>query len=117
MLVASLVTLPGLFMALRRNRPLASPCAVWLVVSYALGAYALVPSILYRLGCPEAVYTSPLMNVFLFHPFIRSLRPGGKIIGAATICFWFTLQYVVLIAAVCYRRISIKRAARPSGRT
>ena len=56
--------------------------------------------ILYRLGLPPSTCAAPAMNVFLLHPFIRSLRPGGKIIGTAAICFWFAFQYAALLAAL-----------------
>jgi len=104
LIAGALLTLPRLARAWVRKRPLARACGRWLVLSYALGVYALIPSILGRLGVPPAVCQSEWMNLFLLHPWIRQMGPGGKAVGAAVIGTVFAAQYGLLLLLLAYRQ-------------
>jgi hypothetical protein len=92
-----------------RNGRLAPVFRNVLLLSYALGLTAVFPSLLGYAGVPETVTSSPWMNVFLFHPWLRAHHPGGTIVGAAFVFACFVVPYAVLLAAIAYRR-----ACRPS---
>ena len=72
---------PGLLRAWRAGKPLAGRFRRWLMLSYALGAFAVVPSLLGWIGVPKAVCRHWLMNVFLLHPLIARLVPTKILVG------------------------------------
>lgn len=104
MAVATVVTLPPVLAAWRRGRPLSPPFARWFLACYAAGTYAVVPGILRRLGVPDAVCDAPIMNIFLFYPWINIIKPGGITMGPLVLGAFLGFQYLLLIAALITRR-------------
>ena len=94
------IILPLLVRTLRLRRPLAPVCTRWIAWSYAIGVWAVMPSILRRLQIPETICSHPVMNIFLLHPLIDWLRPGGMLIGELGIVFFFALQYACLVGGI-----------------
>ena len=78
----------------------------WLLLCYGLGVYAIIPSLLRRLGVPESVCSAWWMNVFLLHPLLTRLKPGGDILGPAVLLLCIAAQYAWLFLGVllCRRR-------------
>jgi hypothetical protein len=87
-----------------RGRPLASPVARLLVVSYALGVLAVVPNLLARLGVAPTALDAPWMNVFVLHPLIDTWERGGLLIGELAIAAMFIGHYALILAAIAARR-------------
>jgi len=106
---------PALLRAWRAGKPLAARFRRWLLLSYALGAFAVVPSLLGWLGVPAAVCRHGLMNVFLFHPLLTRLRSGGLIPAAGAVILWFLVPYALLVAAILRARREDCRGTKPIG--
>ncbi len=77
--------------------------AIWLAMSYVLGAAAVFPSLLGLMGVPESVTSAWFMNIFLFHPIIDRVKTGGKLIGETLVVSCFLLQYLMML--ILLRRI------------
>ena len=71
--------------------------ATWLSISYAVGAAAVIPSLLGILGVPESVTSGWYMNVFLFHPIIDQLKSGGALVGETLVVSCFLFQYLMML--------------------
>jgi hypothetical protein len=97
---ATVAALPPLARAWRRGEPLAGRFRSWFGWSLALGTFAVAPALLGRLGVPEAVCESGWANVFLFHPLINRLKPGGETMGPLMLGAGLAFHYLVLLAAV-----------------
>jgi len=100
MVIGSAATLPRVAKAWIANRTLAGDLRRWLLVSYALGLYAIVPSLLGWCGLPAAFCRGWWMNVFLLHPLLTRLKAGGMIPAGCAICFCFVVPYCLLLAAL-----------------
>jgi hypothetical protein len=100
LVLGTLGLLPGLVRKFRCNTDRATDYARWLVIAYALGAFTLLPGLLRRMGWPPAFCEGWWMNLFLFHPLINRLRPGGMLIGEMLILGCFAFQYGFLLAAL-----------------
>lgn len=100
MAVATAATAPPLRRAWRAGERVAGKLRTWLVACYACGLYAIIPSLLGRVGVPERICRSGWMNVFLLHPALTRLKPGGTVIGPAVLLACIVMQYACLLAAV-----------------
>jgi len=100
MAVGSAIGLPPLLRDWAHYRPLSGGFGKWLLLSYGIGLYAIAPSVLRKLGLPEAFSAHLLMNIFLLHPLIDRLRPGGKLVGGGLITAMATAQYGLLLLAI-----------------
>jgi hypothetical protein len=110
-LAATALSAPSLARAFAARRGLAAAVGRWLVWSYALGLYAVIPSLLRRAGAGETFCRGWWMNLFLFHPLLAHWR-GGTVVAAAALACTFALQYGVLLGAL--RIASRRRPAQPS---
>lgn len=72
----------------------------WLLISYGLGVYAIIPSLLRWSGVPETVSGGWWMNVFLLHPFLTRFKAGGMIPAGFAILLCFVIPYAVILAAI-----------------
>ena len=95
----ALVT-PPLRQAWEQKRQIASTTLRWLLTSWALGLWAIIPSLLRYSGIPEGFCSGWWMNLFLFHPLINHFGPHATIIGAAAFVACFMLQYTVILAGI-----------------
>lgn len=86
--------------AWNRGRGLAPAVMRGLVVSWGLGLWAVVPSLMNYLGVPHAICTGWWMNLFLFHPLINRWGPHATILGAAALTAGFIAQYAMILAAL-----------------
>lgn len=103
MVAGSALTLPALLAAWRRGRPLAMKFLRWLTLSWALGALAVVPGFLGRMGVPSHVCDAWWMNVFLFYPLLNALKKGGDTMGPIILSACFAGQYLLLLSALYAR--------------
>jgi hypothetical protein len=109
MAAAMLVFAPPVISALRRRCELARTVGRWIVASWALGLFAIVPSLLHAAGAPPALYGGWWMNIFFLHPLINRLDHRGYLVGAMLMGLAFAAQYAVLLAAIARaprRRVS-----------
>lgn len=100
MAVATLGHAPRLARAWRAAQPLAAPLGRWMLWSWGLGAFAIVPNLLRTLGLPDAAAQHGAMNIFLLNPLVGSLRPGDSLRGLILVAAMAGLQYLVLLAAI-----------------
>ncbi|MEI6788979.1 MAG: hypothetical protein WCL49_10935 [bacterium] len=91
---------PRLKQAWTKGKNVAPTVLRWLVVSWSLGVWAIVPSLLRYAGVPEGFCNGWWMNLFLLHPLINQFGPHGTIIGAVAFVIGFTFQYALILAAI-----------------
>ena len=72
----------------------------WLVLSYGMAFFAIVPGLLRFCGVPAPLYQGWWMNVFLFHPAIDRIETGGMLVGGFGITLCFGFQYGLLLCAL-----------------
>ena len=109
--IASTLMLPAVARAWRSGAPVARSIARWLVAAYALGIYAVIPSLLGWVGLPAACCRGWWMNAFLLHPLLNRLVTGGMIAAGAAIIVCVAVPYGVLLAAV-WRAGHLARASQ-----
>jgi hypothetical protein len=115
MAVAAAAAMPTLLRGWQRDEPLAERLRRWFAWSLAAGTFAVFPAILRRLGVPAAVCEAGWANLFLFHPLINRLKPGGETMGPLLLGAGLAFHYAVLLAAVLRaRRRATRRAAGPA---
>lgn len=112
MILGTGLFLPRVFRVWKKSTNMARPYARWLVGSAVLGVYAIVPSLLRRIGLSDHFCEGWWMNLFLLHAALQKMKAGGEIFAQALIFFLFAVQYVALLAAI--RRI--RRTRDPSSR-
>jgi len=98
--VGTLLALKPLVERCYLRRPLVPAFWRWFVLSYGLGGWAIMPSLLRQLGLPPAFCSGWWMNLFLLHPLIGRLHPGGMLINQVGMATLATLQYAALVVAV-----------------
>jgi len=105
---------PRLAAALRARAGVARALASWIVVAWALGVFAIVPSLLRFAGAPEVFCRGWWMNVFFLHPLVNRAVPKGNLLGQAALVAALALQYVTALAVLARVRCS-RNAGRPAG--
>jgi hypothetical protein len=108
MAVGTAILLPAVYRRLKNNEATANPIRNWLIAAYGLGAWAVLPGALKRLGVADGWW----MNVFLLHPLINRMKGGGVLVGEILLVFFFVLQYVTILVAL--RRRLNSGAGTPS---
>ena len=84
----------------RSPEGLAALTGKMLLLSYGLGIVAVIPNLLRSAGCPEALCSNIVMNVFVLHPFIDSLKTGGRLLGELLVVSLFLLHYSTILIAI-----------------
>lgn len=97
MIAGTAVALPRLVRRQRAGEPVAAEFARWFLYSYGLGALAIVPSVLRKMGVPDGVCDGWWMNVFLLYPLIGRLKSGGTLVGELLMGSVFGLQYGLML--------------------
>ncbi len=102
-----------------RGRELAPAILRWLCLSWLLGTWGIIPSLLHYAGLPDAFCNGWWMNLFLFHPLINRWGPHATIIGAVALVGSFVFQYALILAAILKtrkdnRRESVRSSGHPS---
>ena len=100
MAVGTAVAAPRLWRQWTERRAVATPIRRWLLWSYGLGLYAVVPNMLLRCGLPEGLFRGAWANIFLLHPILDGMGAGGMYKGAAAAAAIFAVQYLVILAAI-----------------
>lgn len=98
--VGTAIFLPEVIRRMKTGDRTAGALAELILLSYALGAWAIVPNIFRQAGLPEQICASPLMNIFLFHPLFDKINDGGMLIGEIAITACFLLQYSLILAGI-----------------
>jgi hypothetical protein len=98
--VGTAVFLPAAVKALRDGGKTAPAFARWIVTSWALALFAIVPSLLRYLGVPPSVCSMWWMNLFLLYPMLERMKHTGMVVGEISIALGLTLQYVLLLVAL-----------------
>ena len=83
---------------------MSNPLRRWLILSYAIACFAIIPNLLCRAGLPQNVCASWWMNIFVLYPVINKLKDGGSLIGQVGITLFFILQYLCLLGAIARTR-------------
>jgi len=104
MVLGLVLFVPGVVRAWRAGDRLSPVLGRMIVTGLTVGGLAVVPSVLSRIGVPSAVCRGWWMNVFVFHPLLDRLRPGGLLIGEAATISLFCCQYVLVLVALRCRR-------------
>lgn len=103
---------PRLRTALTAGRNIAPTVMRWLGISWGLGLWAIIPSLLRYAGVPESFCGGWWMNLFLFHPLLNHYGPHATIIGAVAFVAGFGFQYAVILAAIVRCRSAGKQNPR-----
>jgi len=98
--VGSAVGFPTVLRAWYFRRPLARPFLHWFAWCYGAGVFAVVPSILRSFGLPPGLCGHWSMNVFLLHPLVDRLRPGGLLVGELAMGAVAGAQYAMILLAI-----------------
>ena len=106
MAAGSLWALPQVLQRWRRAQPLARTIGRWLLLSYGLGLYATLPSMLRRLSCGAEWATAGWTHIFLLYPLIEKLNAPSIALGELAIAACFATQYGLILLAI-RRTISI----------
>jgi hypothetical protein len=96
MAAGTAILLPSVYRGLKNGEDTANPIRNWLIAAYGLGAWAVLPGMLKRLGVSEGWW----MNLFLLHPLINRMKGGGVLVGEILVVFFFVLQYVTILVAI-----------------
>ena len=91
---------PRALRAVQAREGVALAARDWLLASWAIGGCALVPSFLPYLGLSEWLCRGWWMNVFVLHPLLNRLFPGGTLVGELALMACFAAQYAVLLWAL-----------------
>jgi hypothetical protein len=94
------IGLRSVIVSLCAKSRLSWPTARLLLLSYGLGALAVFPNVLRRMGYPDWFCQGWWMNICLFHPMIDRIRPGGMLIGELVFVACFIFQYMLLLYAL-----------------
>lgn len=99
MLAGSAWMVPHLRRKWQQGKPLATAVRAWIAASYALGAYAVLPAILWHtLGID--IRSSWWANIFLFYPLIEKLHLPSIVMGELCCGTIFAAQYGLLLWAI-----------------
>jgi hypothetical protein len=82
------------------DAPLARPVARMLIVSYALGFWAVIPNAITTLGGSPSVHRAWWSNVFLGHAAIDRRLEEGLLIGELGIAAAFVAHYALILVAL-----------------
>ncbi len=99
-LVGTAFALPGLLRRLRRGGRLSPGFAYWILLSYGLGVWAVMPHLLYRVGAPFGLREQLWANLFVGYPLIHRFGWGGVFLGTAACTALIAGQYTCLLIAV-----------------
>jgi hypothetical protein len=99
-LAGSAATVPLVAAAWRRSRPLGRPLGIALLITYSLGLWAIVPSLLAWAGCIEHPTTARWANVFVLHSWLDRREDQGLLIGEAIVAAHIVLHYLAILLAL-----------------
>jgi len=99
-ILGTAIHIPRLISRWRKGEPLSRSFQNWLIVSYGIAAWAVLPGLLRRISVPDYLCDGWWMNVFLFYPLLNRLKSGGTIPGQIALILCFLLQYGLLLAAI-----------------
>lgn len=97
MVAGSLLALKPLIGRWYHRRRLSPAFVWWFALSYGLGVFAVFPGLLRLVGVPDVICDGWWMNIFLLHPTLNQLRPGGMLIGEFLIVGIFAMQYLSMV--------------------
>lgn len=101
MIAGSIATFPTIITAWRNSTPLAKKIRRWLLISYATGIYAIIPSLLGWIGVPASICQGWWMNIFLLHPLINKIGETGRLFPAIIAVFLcFVVPYLIILVAL-----------------
>lgn len=116
MVLGVLVVVPRLVRSWRSGEMVSRDLSRLLVVSCGLGVLAIVPNLLHKAGCSITFCSGWWMNVFVGHHLLGKLKPGGgALIGQILITACFSMQYVLVFAALIRQRYINLGYSRASG--
>jgi hypothetical protein len=82
-----------------------------MALSWGLGLWAIIPSLLHHAGFPESFTGGWWMNLFLLHPLINRWGPHATIIGGAALVGCFAIQYAAILGAI----LNVRKLKAPLG--
>jgi hypothetical protein len=99
MLAGTIWQLPRLRQHWQQRTPLAKTIAHWIFASYALGAYATLPSILWHTAGID-IRSAWWANIFLLYPLIEKLPLPSIALGELCCGTIFACQYSLMLLAI-----------------
>ncbi|MEI6564067.1 MAG: hypothetical protein WCO42_07160 [bacterium] len=100
MSVGMLLLTPRLINAWQTRLKLFDSVKNWLIGSWGLGFYAIIPSLLRHTCLPDGFCSGWWMNVFLLHPLINRYFHQHLILADFIFPGWIALQYLVILSAI-----------------
>ena len=106
-----LATAPVIFV---NQEPASRHLRKCLLLTAGLAIWSVMPNLCRRVGLPESFCAGWWMNIFFLHPFLDSVKTGGKIFGVAWTALCFAFYYVVLLVGIRNARSLNKVKSQPS---
>ena len=100
MALGSAWALPGLWKRWKQTLPMAATIGRWLALSYGLGLYASLPSLLRRVTGGAEWTTAGWTNLFLFYQLMEKLDLPSIALGEFCIVTCFAAQYGLILLAI-----------------
>ena len=97
MSIGTLIVLPSLMKAILSGNQVSEMLRRAGVIIYGLGAFAMFPSLLRRLGVPDAVCDGWWMNLFAGYSLIKQHVDGGMLIGELLVTLQVLGHYALLM--------------------
>lgn len=100
--VGTISMLPAFVARWRRGEKLARFLGRRILAAYALGAFAVFPGVLDNIGVPLSIIEGWWMNIFLLHPILNMMIPGGRglLWGEVVVAMCSILMYALLLLGI-----------------
>ena len=77
----------------------------WFAWSLAFGIFSVIPGVFILFGMPKSFCTGWWMNIFVLHPLLDELKPGGITLGPLLLGACLGGQYMLIVAALWYAKL------------
>jgi hypothetical protein len=101
----------ALILGMKLKTPVLSICSIrrLIILTYALGLYAAIPSFAHELNLIESPETI-LNNIFILHPVISQSLPGNMLKAQCLICGIIAVEYGLVLLAIRNKKIRYRLA-------
>ncbi|MDD4872813.1 MAG: hypothetical protein PHR77_19855 [Kiritimatiellae bacterium] len=102
--VGTCALIPSLIKKIRSEEKTSQAVNKLIITSYGLALFAITPNLLRHSGIPDFFCSGWWMNLFLFHPLLDKIKPGGALMGELLIVLFFVMHYSIILACLLKAR-------------